>query len=95
MRKCSTDAVTMIVGPASEERIQRIDELGRVAPAAWRQSVLTLAVMACTLALLGVIWSLAALPLGRTCLRTVCPKVKALCEWGNDRLMGRAAPACG
>lgn len=63
-----------------------------VAPAAWRQSVLTLAVMACTLALLGVIWSLAGLPLGRTYLRTVCPKKSKPCAsgvmivlWGESR----------
>jgi hypothetical protein len=63
-----------------------------VAPAAWRQSVLTVAVMACTLALLGVIWRVAAVPLGRTCVRTVCPKKSQPCAsgvmivlWGESR----------
>ena len=78
----TTDAVPMIVGPPSEERIQRINEWGRGAPAAWRQSVLILALMACTLALLGVIWRLAGLPLGRTWLRTVCPKKSKPCASG-------------
>lgn len=31
-KRLTTEAVTMIVGPASEERIQRIDELGRGGP---------------------------------------------------------------
>jgi hypothetical protein len=86
------DAVPRIVGPSSEERMPRSDEWGRGAPAAWRQSALLVAVMACTLALLGVIWRLAGLPLGRTCLRTVCPKKSKPCAsgvmivlWGKSR----------
>ena len=68
-----------------------------VAPAAWRQSVVTVAVMACTLALLGGICSLAAVPLGRACVRTVCPKKSKPCaQRGDDRLMGgEPHPACG
>ena len=31
-KRLTTDAVTMIVGPPSEERVQRIDELGRGGP---------------------------------------------------------------
>jgi hypothetical protein len=53
-----------------------------VAPRACLQRVRTLAVRAWKLALLGVIWSLAGLPVGRSCLRKVCPKKSKPCARG-------------
>ena len=58
-----------------------------VAPAACLQRAFTFALMPWKLAVLGVICSLAGLPLGRSCLRRVCPKKSnPVSDGGNDGL---------
>ena len=53
-----------------------------VAPAACLQRVVILVVMVWRLALLGVLWSLARVPLRRAGLRRVCPRKSKPCARG-------------
>jgi hypothetical protein len=53
-----------------------------VCPAACLQRAVTLALSAWKLTLLGVIWSLPSWPLGRSYLRSVCPKKSKPCVMG-------------
>jgi hypothetical protein len=80
---CAPDAVALIMRPAPSEGGRLSMRASGVAPAAGLHRVVPVLVMACTLAVRGVMWRLAGLPLARACLRKVCPRQATPGEMGG------------
>ena len=96
-KRLTTDAGSMIVGPPSEGRVQRIDELGRGGPGSVATERFNFGRDGLHTGLAGCNLELGQCAVGAAmCTDRLPEEVKALCEGGNDRLVGgEPHPACG